>query len=436
VNRFDGRSGALKARMAHFRSVAHPILKGAGFGRSALGFSRHHRTGERAMTRSHTRTLRRLYLSLLLAIAFTACGQGGGSTTTGPTETNTDNGAGLCAQPEFLVTPRFLPEDANHTDVIRQTVVDGDHLFFTTLYTAYRVPLAGGEPVKLDVNHGGTIFKAAGKVFLVYFGYPNTVHELSRSGSQAALLPVALPPQGGVGAVSPSTPLWMDETHLYYESRTSNPVGDGTFAAIMTYSLHRVPWAGGAPEKLADLGRSRVGTFRKQGDRLYFRIETDALTSDAPDTLVSMPAAGGTPVKLRAVEGNEQFLALDGSSIYLSFMTDPAHYVMGAGRMPLTGGDPVPFHPRNIDHLWLDGGRMVFTQFEQVKKSEDLLADWAMGVYTLVPGGTAAYAGCIQKGLTAKDFTVHDADYSGKFLYVSVDDNSTDQYGILKFPVP
>src|SRR6185436_8259947 len=107
----------------------------------------------------------KLILAVAMLLFLAACNEGSDSGT-GPGPGPGPGGDSLCGAPTFLFSPRFLPEDTDHTDVIRGLAVEGSDLFFTTFWASYRVPVAGGEPTRLEA-HGGSLFAVSGRIFLV-----------------------------------------------------------------------------------------------------------------------------------------------------------------------------------------------------------------------------------------------------------------------------
>jgi hypothetical protein len=369
-------------------------------------------------------------IALLMLASLSACDKEGGNPAT-VTEGG-DKGKSPCAAPQVLYAPSFIPGDADGTrDGILTLAVDGADAFFTTLSAVYRVPAAGGEPVKMQVDHRGSLFVVDGRVFLVNLRQPTgQIKELHRTGGEVSALPIAILPEAGQTLVSP---LWMDATHLYYQSQSSD-------LSSASYKLYRIAWNGGASEKLADLSGRGIGeaiqigrAFLKGGETLYF---TTDVPGTAPDTLYSLPAAGGIPSRIRTQHGFDFLLAADAGYLYMDMVTDTSLYTKALVRRPHAGGEfqPIPGTGNgNALYAWLDGDRMVFLPSE-IFLPEGSSIPILLERITTVPkaGGTAAKAGCIDTDA----YTLHDRSYSGKFLYAAAEVASTRKYTVLRYPVP
>lgn len=380
-------------------------------------------------------------LGFSLPFLFLACGSESGTT---PTDTPDPNGNGthLCADMNPLFSARFLPDDTDQTDAIRDIVVEGADVFFRTYQAAYRVPAAGGEPVRLDAEKPGlyvsSLHKVGARVFL--FSTSNNdgmLQELPRTG--IATTPLAAPVTPAAGQTRVDKALWMDETHIYFLATViifDGPGGGGRPA----YFLDRMPWAGGATEQLVALDSNRIDKLYKQGDRLYYGRMTKASFWNKADGVFTLPATGGTPTQVNVLSASQTLIdiaAVDGSSLYLGIMVDPALLKFGISKVPLAGGAPVLLVDVQTRSLWPDGGRMIYTAYGQVKADPDLLANWATGIYTVpVVGGASTYTGCIPEGLGAGKYSLQAETFAGGAMYLSMHANSDDKNTIIRYAVP
>jgi hypothetical protein len=348
----------------------------------------------------------------------------------------------LCAEMNPLFSSRFLPDDTDQTDVIRDIVVDGANVFFRTFRAAYRVPAAGGEPVRLGAEKPDQYVSSLHKVGSRVFLFSKRVHdavlqELPSTGT--ATTPVAAPIAPATGQTDVDKALFMDETHIYFlgtELIFDGPGGGGRRA----YFLDRMPWAGGATEQLASLDSNRIDKLFKQGDRLYYGRRTKATFWNQADAVFSLPASGGTPTQVSTLTGPQSLIdiaAVDGASLYLKIIADPALYKYGISKVPLAGGTPTLVVDVQTGSLWLDAGRMIYTAYHQVKADPDPLANWATGIYTApAAGGAATYTGCIPEGLGSGTFSLQAETYAAGSLYLSLHGNSDDKNTIIKYSVP
>jgi hypothetical protein len=378
-----------------------------------------------------------------LPFVFLACNSDSGSTPAGP-NTPDPNGTGsqLCAEMNPLFSSRFLPDDTDQNDVIRDIVVDGPDVFFRTYKAAYRVPAAGGEPVRLDAEKPGqyvsSLHKVGARVFLFSMdNHQGMLQELPRTG--VAATPLAAPIMPTDEETDVRKALLMDETHIYFltDEFIQGAESSGGYSASF---LNRAPWAGGATEQLVDLDSARIRKLFKQGDRLYYARMTAASYWNKSDGVFSLPASGGTPVPVNALTAPQtltDIYAIDGASLYLNIVADPLLYKYGVSKVPLAGGTPALMVDVQASSFWLDAGRLIYTAYQQVKTAPNALDNWATGIYTVPPGGGAAtYTGCVPEGLGAGKFSIQAETFAGGALYMAMTGNGDGKNTIIKYTVP
>ncbi|MBW8890095.1 MAG: hypothetical protein JF616_20260 [Fibrobacteres bacterium] len=379
------------------------------------------------------------FAGLALPFIFIACDSASTATGTVPPG---PKGTQLCADVNPLFPSRFLPDDTDKEDVIRDIVADGADVFFRTYKAAYRVPAAGGEPVRLDAEKPGQYVKSLHKVGSRIYLYSKrdnngVLQELPRTGTATTTLAAPIAPAAGQTEVDEA--LFMDETHLYFLATKLIDRDDGS-GRYSAYFLDRMPWAGGATEQLVSLDSARIGKLFKQGDRLYYGRLTGASFWNQADAIFSLPASGGTPIMVNALSGPQTLVdifAADDASLYLNIIADPTLIKSGVSKVPLAGGTPTLLIDGKVDAIWLDAGRAIYTEYHQVKTDSDPLANWATGIYTVpVAGGAAAYTGCIPEGLGSGTFGVQSATFSGGVLYLGTTSNDDGKNTIIKYAVP
>ncbi|MEO7777097.1 MAG: hypothetical protein ABIY63_06170 [Fibrobacteria bacterium] len=326
------------------------------------------------------------------------------------------------------MTPRHLEGDTQHTDVIRSMRADASDLFFSNFRDAFRIPVAGGDPVrvlegsKTGVQPGG-ILSAKGRFFLHAYSYSGKeqLYELPRTGTAVTKILDSVPVLEGESRYGLEI-MSMDDTYLYWYTELTSRNGVSIPFGTQPIVIHRMPWAGGPAETLATLESENDG-FQRSGDRLLL-LQKPYNDSDKSERLYSIPVAGGVPVVVADYPASVSLVEADADYAYI--VTEPefneATNTMnqyGLVKQPLAAGQALVFLTQLLlpNRVWADPDRLVIFDYGQVKPSTTPLENYAEAVFSVpLTGGALSFITCLDIPDAA---TVHATTKDGKNLYLT-----------------
>lgn len=375
-------------------------------------------------------------LGLLAATLLIAgCQSSDSPASPGPDGETPDGASDLCPSHPYAMTPRFIEGDTEHTDVIRSMRADGQHIFFSNLDDVFRLPAAGGDPVRvLDGNKSGIspehILLVNGRFFLSGFRSgiigANVLLELPRTGTTLTTIVDSIPVAAGESPYDVEI-LSMDDANIYWSTELTSRNGVSIPFDARPTVIHRMPWAGGAAATLATLESENDG-YQRAGERLLL-LQVPFNDSDKSAQLISLPVSGGAPVVVADFPDGADLLDADGGHAYL--------YVskFGLARQPLAGGPKelltTQFYPPY--RIWADPDRLLIFDYGQVKPGSSPIDNFAYGVFSQpLAGGASSLVTCLD--LTSS--TVHASTRDGKHLYVSTYKSGTGENGIFHITLP
>jgi hypothetical protein len=196
---------------------------------------------------------------LVAALLIAGCQSSDSPASSGPDGETPDGASDLCPSNPYAMTPRFMEGDTNHNDVIRSMRADGQYVFFSNLHDVFRLPAAGGDPVRvLDGRKDGfsvdQVLLVNGKFLLSgwrpgVFG-TNVLLELPRTGTTLTTIVDSIPVAAGESPYDVEV-LSVDDANIYWSTELTSRNGASLPFDAHPTVIHRMPLAGGAAVTLA-----------------------------------------------------------------------------------------------------------------------------------------------------------------------------------------
>ena len=372
-----------------------------------------------------------------------------------------------------------------NSDVIRAITVDGDQVFFRNAEDVFRIPLAGGAPVKisspsslkLQFDLFPSIWIVGDKLVGQAPGYPIFLESPKTGGPWTPLfnlngekIDTRATDQRVLHDIfarraSDAHPAIFDGTSFYWVEVTSE-----SKSKKQSSSIRSVPLSGGAARTLYDWD-GELRALAKAGDRLVF-MRTDprpepekqrpaghakgkappppSAAATPPTFLVSMPVAGGKAEPLTRFGGGMggnigprgAVVVTDGDTVYLSGLEDEDLRKAGLFRISASGASRL----ERIDERQISGQGLVYgdrivvvgpgpiepPSKVQPTSGNDLFANLGTVVLTGERHGKSLErAACIRGNHTTMAYAV-----AGKTLLMSIFNDDIHKAAIVRVPLP
>jgi hypothetical protein len=400
---------------------------------------------------------------MALLVALGACGRKGDSdasaATSGSTKEVIGPSAGEClTQFDFLVPFQRYGE----ADLVRAIVVDGDQVYFRTYTEVFRVPIAGGTPMRMTNMPGGLMDSpiwSAGDQFITQSpGEPIFLALPKAGGAWTTILDGSNDKLGG-GRALPNR--LLHDIAKGSRSKADAAVFDGSFfywiqetnergRGAATWAVRKLALAGGAPATLYESPNALSG-LQKAGDLLVFFWQESqgankaaaksakshgiGITDKVVPALMSLPLAGGKPdVLVPKIDGN--ILVADGSTLYISGFDQGDITKQGVFRIDASGNSALT--PTGLPHILRGGGsiyggdRVALWGISALKKvPPGEIPETGRVVLTTPRGGAFERTACIGTG-----YTTHAHVVSNKTLLVSIFRDQDRTAGIVRIKLP
>lgn len=285
---------------------------------------------------------------LVVALSTIACGGDGGGGDGG--------GSGGPGEPELRCMPSnatVVAPEFEHDDLLRRVIADDTHVFVAGVYEIYAAPRDGGPAVKVyppEGETGRTIYPAYWvREDELLVGAGDEIRVLPKLGGEVQET-ITLPFRFTTNFDgTPDAFLDADGKTLF--AKQDPIVADGGAPDITYFSYDLESGDSRTILEGAEIGYREL--MVKSGDYLYTTHSPDrSFTSTGPDELHRIPVAGGAPEKL-PVEGEFEMELVGADEAHLYFHgyelpPDPAGRPAGIYRIPLAGGKPeklVVTHP-------------------------------------------------------------------------------------------
>jgi hypothetical protein len=363
---------------------------------------------------------------------------------------------------EYLVPPQKYADG----DLIRAIVVDGDQVFYRNMGDVFRVPLAGGAPMRLGKAPGlslsGTtvLWTSGDKLLTQSSGEPIFMSTPKSGGEWSNFIDLTAAKLGGgrdaatrilqgMGKrAAQATRADFDGQAFYFAEITR---GKARYAA--SSALKSVPFAGGEARTLYQAD-GEIQEVTKAGDRLAFVLTSPPTAAQIEENeqkrkkqkyvfgvkgetqLMSIPLAGGEAKKLLRIDPFMSGLGLGGvvlgaggSKVYVSGYRDQDITKPGTLRVDVAGGAVEELDKRVLQgRAFVTGESLVIVASGFVEPGK---TDSGQLVLTAPRQGTSlTRTACI-----ADRLTLHASAVSGKFALLSLFSDNTGA-SIAKIPLP
>lgn len=245
-----------------------------------------------------------------------------------------DAGGSATCVPRAELEELLPPTSLSGESVIYRMVLDGDHLYFSSLNTLYRIPKAGGEREQLwtagDAAVHVPFFVRTGDLLVLRGRQILSLPKAGGEPTELAMLPAA--PQVRLDG---RADFLVEGDTAFYKT------APGLLSGSEPVSYYRVDLTTGTATLLASSSTVRTGLIGKSGDYLYTAVRDPSLppassSNPAPErsVLYRIPIAGGDPESVATQLGNP---ARDFSFGVVG--ADPESVLVSAIALPNSGTD-------------------------------------------------------------------------------------------------